>query len=148
MLHKIALNVPGYSGDTNIPNPAGLKFSGPEQTSLGYLLSSFLNLFFFIALFLTFIWFVWGAYEYLVAQGQKEALASARNRIRWAIIGFAVLVLAFLVGNYAPSIFPFIRTFYGGNVPQIQEKVDQNNPNQLNNQFNQPMPTAVGQTSF
>lgn len=134
-MDKLALNVPGFSGDTNIPNPDGLQFSGPAQTSLGYVVSQFLNLTFTLALVLTFVWFVWGAYEYLVAQGQKEALASARNRIKWAVIGFVVLILAFLIGNYAPNIFPFVRRFYDVNqVPQIQntgapQAPNPNNPN-------------------
>jgi hypothetical protein len=151
-MDKIALNVPGFTGDTNIPNPDGLQFSGPAQTSLGYVISQFLNLTFTLALVLTFIWFVWGAYEYMVAQGQKEALANARNRIKWSVIGFVVLIMAFLVGNYAPQIFPFIRTFYAGQVPQVQpgSQLDSNgNPiNTLNNQFNMPQPTAPGQTEF
>lgn len=136
-MSKIALNLPGFSGDTNVPNPPGLKFSGPEQTSLGYVVSSFLNLIFFVALFLAFCWFIWGAYEYMVAQGQKEALAAARNRIKWSIIGFAVLVMAFLVGQYAPGIFPFIRTFYAGNAPKIQD-TPANGTNPVDTQFNQP----------
>ncbi len=122
MLHKLALNVPGLSGDTNIPNPEGLQFSGPAQTSVGYVLSQFLNLTFTIAIILSFIWFVWGAYEYIVAQGQKEALSAAKERIRYSLVGFIILVAAFLIGNWAPTIFPFIRSFYdNANVPQIQD---------------------------
>lgn len=121
-MDKLALNLPGISGDTNIPNPAGLRFSGPEQTSLGYVVSQFLEVIFFLSIFLVFIWFVWGAYEYMAAQGQKEALNSAKERIRYALVGFILLVAAFLIGNWAPSIFPFLRQFYDANqVPQIQE---------------------------
>lgn len=122
MLNKIALNLPGLSGDTNIPNPEGLQFSGPAQTSLGFVVSQFLNLVFTIGIVLSFLWFVWGAYEYIAAQGQKELLNSAKERIRYALVGFILLVIAFLIGNWAPTIFPFIRSFYdNANVPQIQD---------------------------
>lgn len=119
-MNQLALNVPQYG---NVPNtglnPANL---GVSDYSLGSVLSAFLNLVFYIALFLVFCWFIWGAYEYMVAQGQKEGLAHARDRMRWAIVGFAVLIIAFLIGNYALSIFPFIRVFYtDGTVPQIQQ---------------------------
>jgi ABC-type Fe3+ transport system permease subunit len=122
MLNKLALNVPGISGDTNIPNPEGLQFSGPAQTSLGYVLSQFLNLFFTLAIVLSFLYFVWGAYEYIIAQGQKEALNNAKERIRYSLVGFILIVIAFLISNWAPSIFPFIRSFYdNANVPVIQD---------------------------
>lgn len=144
VMSKITLNVPGLTGDTNIPNPGGLQFSGPEQTSLGYVISQFFNLIFYIAIVLSFLYFVWGAYEYMVAQGKKEALAAAKERIRYSLVGFILLIAAFLIGNWAPSIFPFIRTFYAGQVPQVQwESVpdSRGNPsNNLNNQFTQPQP--------
>lgn len=139
---KLALNLPGLKGDTNIPNPEGLQFSGPEQTSFGYVASQFLNLIFYVAIFLAFIWFVWGAYEYMVAQGQKEALNAAKERIRYALVGFILLVVAFLVGNWAPTIFPFVRTFYEGEVPQIQDGTRNNS----NDRFTQPQCPA-GQTA-
>ena len=118
-MQQLALNVPQYG---NIPNtglnPVNL---GISDYSLGSVVGAFLNLVFYFSFFLTFIWFIWGAYEYMVAQGQKEGLAHARDRMRWAIVGFAVLIMAFLVGNYAPTIFPFIRSFYNNaSVPQIQ----------------------------
>ena len=138
---KLSLNLPGLNGDTNIPNTPGLRFTGPEQTSLGFVVSEFFNLIFYVAIFLAFIWFVWGAYEYIAAQGQKEALNSAKERIRYSLVGFILLVIAFLVGNWAPTIFPFIRNFYEGAVPQIQEGSE----NKSNERFTQPQCPA-GQT--
>jgi hypothetical protein len=101
VMDKIALNVPGLSGDTNIPNPEGLQFSGPAQTSAGYVLSQFLNLTFTIAIILSFIWFVWGAYEYIVAQGTANS-----NSTRWwgrHIVGF---VTATSLANFGGSTVP------------------------------------------
>lgn len=115
----IALNVPGYKNVPTQPLQVG-PGNGIEEASLGGVISGFLGLAFYLALFITFFWFIWGVYEYLAAQGQKEALATARDRIKWSIIGFVVLVMAFLVGNYAMTIFPFLRPFYNGNpVPFI-----------------------------
>lgn len=138
MLEVIALNIPGIGGDTNIPQAPGMQLSGPEQTSLGYVVSQFLNLVFVLSIVLAFVWFVWGAYQYMAAQGQKEALAAAKERIRYSLVGFILLVAAFLIGNWAPSIFPFIRTFYAGTVPQIE----QGSQNNQNNQFTQPQPNG------
>jgi hypothetical protein len=118
-MDRIAFNVPGYKSVPTQPLQVG-PGNGIEEASLGGVVSGFLGLIFYIALFITFFWFIWGVYEYLAAQGQKEALATARDRIKWSIIGFVVLVMAFLVGNYAMTIFPFLRPFYNGNaVPFI-----------------------------
>lgn len=140
-MSKISLNVPGYNNVPTSPLQTG-PGRGIEDPSLGGVISGFLGLVFYLALFLSFFWFVWGAYEYMVAQGNKEGLAAARNRIRWSIIGFAALILAFLVGNWSMNIFPFLRPFYSGEIPKIQDPTPGSMP--TTPQFNLP-PCEPGQ---
>lgn len=100
---KIALTLPG--GDT-IPNPSGLKTpSGGQFTDLASFLSPFLNIIFYIAIFLAFYFLVWGAFQYMMAQGNKEELQKARSRITYALIGLLVVILAYLITTYAAEIF-------------------------------------------
>ncbi len=133
-MDKLALNLPQFG---NVPN-TGVHIEpgyGVQSPTLTGLIGGFLNLAFAVALIIVFIYFAWGAFEYIVAEGQKEALGKARERIRWALVGFMLLVLAFLVGNWAPSIFPFVRRFYDMNqVPKIQDTGTQQigNPNDQN----------------
>ena len=60
---------------------------------------------FYIVGFLSFFWFAWGVYEYLIAGGAKEGLAAARKRMTWAIIGFVLFIASFAVSQYAQTLF-------------------------------------------
>lgn len=86
--------------DTGVKN-----FSGPNA-NLGAVLSGLLNIAFYIAVFLAFYWLVWASFQYIFAQGRKEPLEKARERIRWAIIGLVVVFSAFLIARYAAEFFP------------------------------------------
>lgn len=94
---KLALSVPGYG---NIPNFPGFQVG----LSLGGLVSGFYQIGFFLASFLAFIWFVWGAFQYIFAGGDKEKIAKARSRMTWAIIGLLIVLLAFFVAQFVGTI--------------------------------------------
>ncbi len=101
----LSLKIPG--NDQYIPGPPGFKFANSDsQTSLGFVLSSFLNIVFLIAGFLMFYWLAWGVMQYIFAGGNKDALAKARARITWAITGFIILVISFAVSQYAQTLLP------------------------------------------
>lgn len=92
----------------------GLKsiFVGKNAT-LGTFLSELFIIAIYIAAFMAFIWLVWGAFQYIVAGGNKENLAKARSRITWAIVGLLLTLIAFLVAQFAAQII--IRK--PGNIP-------------------------------
>ncbi len=73
---------------------------------LGEVLSAASTVVFYIVLFLAFYWLVWGAFQYLFAGGNKENLAKARARITWALVGLVIVILAYLVTQWAAGIFP------------------------------------------
>lgn len=98
---KLAITLPGFSP---IPNPVpSLK---PEFTNVASLISGLLTIALYIGAFLAFYYLVWGTYQYILARGDKEALAKARARITWAIVGFIVVISAFLIATYGAEIFP------------------------------------------
>lgn len=104
-MNQIALTIPGFSP---IPNPSGLasKFVSPNQPFLGVFLTSLLDIIFYIAVFLAFYYLIWGAFQYLMAQGNKEELGKARGRITWAIIGLMVVLISYSISQYVRQIFP------------------------------------------
>ena len=98
------MNFPGF-GTINL-----LKIF-PNNKIFGFLDASFFistifKIAIFIAVFLCFYWLVWGAFQYIMAQGKKEELGKARARITWAVVGLMVVFLAYTIARFAAVIFP------------------------------------------
>jgi hypothetical protein len=66
-----------------------------------------LRLAFIAALIIALVMLVWGAVEWVLSGGSKDAVASARGRIVHALIGLAILAVAFAVVNLAGSFLGF-----------------------------------------
>ena len=73
----------------------------PKFNTLGDILSGLLNIAFYVAVFLAFYFLVWGAFNYIMAQGKKEDLAKARDRITWSLIGLMVVLLSYSIAKFA-----------------------------------------------
>jgi|Napbiome12C3dose_1001474.scaffolds.fasta_scaffold00004_114 hypothetical protein len=46
------------------------------------------------------VYFVWGAFKFILSRGNKEAVAEARGMIIHAIIGFILLIFVFVILQY------------------------------------------------
>lgn len=95
---------PGYT-PTNNRYPSGL-----------FTISNLINDVSSIALYvggsLMFFWAIWGVFDYIRAEGNKDGLAKARKKIQWAIVGFIILILSFFVADF---LMPLIaRSGIGG----------------------------------
>lgn len=95
------------------PGIPGFKYND-INTKFGTVFSDLFQILFYLAAFLAFFWFVWGAFQYILAGGEKESLANARKRMTWAIIGFIFILLSFALTKYVFEIlqpnsisFPF-----------------------------------------
>ncbi len=95
------IKLPGNNSFGNFPDLRAELANG----SLGSILSAFFGVAFYVIGFLSFFWFAWGVFEYIFAGGKKEALASARKRMTWAIVGLVMFVLSFVISQYAETIF-------------------------------------------
>lgn len=104
-MRNLALTING----TPIPQPPNF---GSQFYDLGSVVSEFLDMGFYIAAFLMVFWVFWGIFQYIFAGGNKDALANARKRITWALIGFAILGVLFGLSQYVQNIFPV--SFHGG----------------------------------
>ena len=67
--------------------------------TLGNAISNILFLAFAIAALIVLIMLIIGAFEWISSGGDKENVAKARNRIINALIGLAVLAVAFALAN-------------------------------------------------
>ncbi len=102
---KLALTLPFFE---QIENPKDLVFSG-DLANLGAILTGLLGISFYIAGFLAFYFLIWGAFQYIIASGDKEQLQKARARITWALVGLVVIFVAYFVAKFAWEIFPPIK---------------------------------------
>lgn len=77
-----------------IAKPSGLGFS-----SLTSFITNLLTVAFALAIFAVLVMLIWGSFEWITSGGDKEHVASARNRIINALIGLAVLAVAFALAK-------------------------------------------------
>lgn len=89
-----------------------IKIEQPKQGfgDIGTFISNIITLAFIVALIVVLIMLIWGAFEWIVSGGDKEAVGKARGRIINALIGLAVLAVAF-------ALFRFAGQFLGFNIP-------------------------------
>lgn len=68
-----------------------------ELGDIGGLISALLPWVLTIAGVLVFLFLLWGGVQYIFSQGNPKEVQNAQRRMTYAIIGLAVLILAFLV---------------------------------------------------
>ena len=61
--------------------------------------------FFSMAASLVVIYFLLGAFKYLKSGGNKEDMEGAKQMITHAIVGFIILMFAFLILQFIPQFF-------------------------------------------
>lgn len=70
----------------------------PEgEAGVNFLLDNIVGLFFAAGTIAFVLMFVWGAVQMILSGGDKEAIAKARARITWAIVGVALMALSYLI---------------------------------------------------
>lgn len=99
-----------------IQPPDQLKeFLNTDPTGAGAIsnfLSRLVGLFFTLALVVALFMFLWAAVEWMTSGGEKEKVASARNKIIYTIIGIVLLATAFAILNIVGIFTGF--TFFAG----------------------------------
>lgn len=88
---------------------ADIVITPPAQgyKTLGDFVTNLLTISFAVALLVVLVMLVWGAFEWITSGGDKDAVAKARNRIINALIGLAVLAVAFALSRVAAQFLGF-----------------------------------------
>jgi len=96
---------------TPIPAFAQITITPPKldgrnigYTDLGAFIGNIMSIAFILAIILVLIMLVWGAFEWIASGGDKENVGKARNRIINALIGLAVLAVAFALATVGAQI--------------------------------------------
>lgn len=79
----------------------------PASTSIGTIINNALVIIFSVAALLVLVMLIIGAMQWILSGGDKEAVQKARERITAALIGLAILALAFLIVNVVGNIVGF-----------------------------------------
>ena len=95
---KIAqiLSNPGNPFGTVNPPPQ-LPAGARGQDGINIILGNIIFLLFSAAALAFVIMFLWGAIQMILSAGDKEAVAKARGKITWAIIGIFLMGLSFFI---------------------------------------------------
>ena len=70
-------------------------------TSIGTFISSALAFSFILAVLAVLLMMIWGAFEWITSGGDKEAVGKARGKIINALIGLAVMAVAYALFKVA-----------------------------------------------
>lgn len=103
-MRELALILPGLNdkaGSQTVFNPATSFTSG--STTLGSFITALSSVAIYAGAFLMLVYATWGVFGYIFAEGNKEGLAKARARIRWSIVGFIILIIAFFASDIYKS---------------------------------------------
>lgn len=84
-------------GQINPPSQLGPLAGNRGAAGINIILSNAISLFFAAAAVAFVIMFLWGAVQTILSQGDKEAIAKARGKITWAIIGIFLLALSYFI---------------------------------------------------
>lgn len=75
--------------------------AGPLQqggeAGVNFLIDNIIGIFFSAGTIAFVLMFVWGAVQMILSGGDKEAIAKARAKITWAIIGVTLMALSYLI---------------------------------------------------
>lgn len=113
-MKKLALlasaTLPFFTATVNLVQAAEIKITPPANkgySDLGAFISNFLVLAFGIAIIVVLAMLIWGAFEWITSGGDKDAVGKARGRIINALIGLAVLSIAFALTRVAGQFLGF-----------------------------------------
>lgn len=102
-MNELALNIPEFGNIPDFPKITPGAGSISNQ-SLGGIISGLAEIALMLSAFLAFIWFVWGAFQYIFAGGDKEKLSKAKSRITWSVVGLLLVATAFMISQFAAAI--------------------------------------------
>ncbi len=103
MLEKLALSVPG-SGELQAPGvvpQGGLQDGGAGATAL----ANGLTIFLIAAAVLCLFFLLFGGIKWIMSDGDKSKIDSARKTIIFAIVGLLLAFLSFFIINVVGGLF-------------------------------------------
>lgn len=98
----------GYSGGFSFSLPPQIERLTNLFTGFTYgrpLIVLVIDLLLFVVVLLTLFFIIFVGFKWMVSQGDKKAVEEARNGLVYALLGFAVAMLAILIVNIIGAFF-------------------------------------------
>ncbi len=87
-----------HAESINQPTPVG--FSNPlKATSIEALLGDILKLVSRLGAIIAVLYFIYGGFLYVTAQGEEDKISKAHSTLKWAAVGTAVLLSAEIIAR-------------------------------------------------
>mgnify|MGYP000231293099 CR=1 FL=1 len=85
----------------------GQPIEGPLEgiNNVGDLVNKVINFLIPLAGIILLLIFIWGGYDFMMSQGQPDKVKSAQAKITTGVIGFVLLILAFIITKILAFIF-------------------------------------------
>ena len=115
----LATGMSVYAG----PLDTGISVATPDKTAvqpnvqLNTILQNAINIVFVVAGLVVLVMLIWGAFQWILSGGDKEAVGKARGRIINALIGLAVLALAWFMLALVAQLIGI--NILGGKIPSL-----------------------------
>ncbi len=112
-MHYLSLSIPGPDGGSVDFKPPP---SIPQNTALADVISVGFQLALLVGIFACLFMLIWGGFDWMTSQGDKQKLNQARQKLVFAIIGLAIMFMSFFVitllyGFFRiPLPFDFLKT--------------------------------------
>ena len=100
----LALTIPGNNGSIDIKAPSDIMSTGGPHT-LDNIISAGLNLAMVVAVIACLLMLILGGFNWITSEGDKQKVASARNRILFSVIGLIVVFISFMIINIIYTFF-------------------------------------------
>lgn len=102
---KLAADIKGTFGTIEPPPEIPTNWRG--EFGVNSLLGNIIGLFFAAGAIAFILMFVWGAVQMILSGGDKEAIAKARARITWSIVGIVLMSLSYFIFRLLEAITGF-----------------------------------------
>lgn len=124
----LAVEVKDIFGTITAPSPVA-QFISKDSTTFGIspFLSNLISLFYVAAAIVLVFMLLWGAFDWMVSEGNKEKIQAAQQKIISAVIGIILFAVAF-------AIITIIGQFTGFEFFKDQNKLFQQSSEGTNNQ--------------
>lgn len=98
-MNLLSLKLP----EGNVVPPAGSGIPTGGQGKLIDILQAFIYLFFIFAIIFALLVLIYSGWLWMTSAGDKQKIATVKQRIVYALVGLAVIFLSFFIVNFVTS---------------------------------------------